>query len=605
MAAKSEQKRTLNYGVIGNCRTAALVSDTGSIDWLCLPNFDSHSIFARILDEKQGGHFGISVDTGYIITQKYIEHTNILCTSFVSDNAAFDIIDFMPRYRIGENDTHYLPSEIYRYIKINKGKPRFRPNFKPAMNYARDTCSYIVGTDFVKVVSQQNANDTFYLYSSFALHDVMEGNEVELIENGFFLISYNQKLINIDLRRVDLEYQRTTVYWFNWNNRTGKYTAYNDMIERSVLILKLMSFQPSGAVLAALTTSLPESIGEIRNWDYRFCWLRDASMSIDTLLNIGHQGAAKRFITFIKNVIRTKSDNFQIMYGIKGESVLTEETLDHLSGYENSRPVRIGNDAYHQRQNDSFGYLMNVIYKYYHFFPGTLDEIEDMFEVVKNIVRTVSSDWQKPDKGIWEIRGEEQHFVFSKVMSWVALDRGIRIARHLYKNDFADEWEHIANKIKQDIFMYGWDDELQSFTQTYANKDMDSSLLLMEEYGFIDAMDERFRKTVDRIYVTLNNNGLMYRYKNEDDFGRPTSAFTICTFWMVRALFVVGRKKEAQETFNTLIGYSNHLGLFSEDLDFESKRQLGNFPQAYSHLALINTAMLFSERIEISRFIKP
>lgn len=601
---KETTQEMFNYGAIGNCRTAALVSDKGSIDWLCLPDFDSGSVFASILDKEKGGHFSIKTD-GYTISQRYIARTNILCTSFVSDEAAFDVIDFMPRYRIGEYDTHYLPAEVYRYIKLRKGRPRFRPAFYPAMNYARNKPSYFINDDYVKIFAEDNLYDTFYLYSSFDLNSILNGDEIELFEDSFFLISYNQKLIKIDINRVDLEYQRTKVYWRNWSNRTAQYSQYNDRVERSVLVLKLMSYQPSGAVLAALTTSLPESIGEVRNWDYRFCWLRDASMSIDTLLAVGHQGAAKRFMGFIKTIIRKKSDNFQIMYGIRGERMLTEEILDHLSGHENSKPVRIGNDAYHQKQNDSFGYLMDVIYQYYRFFPGTLDEIEDMFEVVKNVVRTVSRDWREPDKGIWEIRGAEQHFVFSKVMSWVALDRAVSIAGILQKKDFEQKWRTIADEIREDVMTFGWNDEIQSFTQTYANIEMDSSLLLMEEYGFIEGDNERYMKTVDSVYKSLYNNGLMYRYNSEDDFGRPTSAFTICTFWMVRALHVVGRQAEARIIFEKLLSYSNHLGLFSEDLDFDTKRQLGNFPQAYSHLALINTAMLFANKVELSRFIRP
>ena len=597
--------KSFNYGAIGNCRTAALISDKGSIDWLCLPDFDSFSIFAKILDVEKGGHFGFIVDPEYKISQTYKGNTNILSTTFQSEEGTFEVVDFMPRYRIGEYNTHYLPSEVYRSIRVKSGRPRFKVDFKPAMSYARFTANFIKGDHYVKVVAQENEHDTFYLYSSFDYNDIIDGNEITLEEDGFFLISYNQKMIRINHARVDLEYQRTKLYWLNWANRTKKYLLYNPMIQRSVLVLKLMSYQQSGAVLAALTTSLPESIGEVRNWDYRFCWLRDASMAIDTLLDVGHSGAAKRYISFIKGIIRKKSDSFQIMYGIRGERILTEEILDHLAGHENSIPVRIGNAAYHQRQNDSFGYLMDVIYQYYRYFPGTLDEIEDMFEVVKNIVRTVSRDWLEPDKGIWEIRGAEQHFVFSKVMSWVALDRAVSIAEILFETDIANRWRMIADEIKENVFRNGWNEEISSFTQTYSNKEMDSSLLLMEEYGFIDANDERYRKTVDSVYKALNNNGLMYRYNQEDDFGKPTSAFTICTFWMVRALYVVGRKEEAQMMFDSLIGFSNHLGLFSEDLDFETKRQLGNFPQAYSHLALINTALLFSDREEISRFIRP
>jgi GH15 family glucan-1,4-alpha-glucosidase len=407
------------------------------------------------------------------------------------------------------------------------------------------------------------------------------------------------------MNRVNLEFQRTRLYWMNWTNRSKKYTAFNEQIERSMLVLKLMSYQRSGAVLAALTTSLPESIGEVRNWDYRFCWLRDASMSIETLVKVGHRGAAERFIAFIAGILYSKYDRFQIMYGIRGERVLTEYDLPHLAGYKNSKPVRVGNDAYHQMQNDSFGYLMDVIYQYYLYFPGTLDEIEDMFEVVKNIVRTVMEDWRKPDKGIWEIRGDEKHFVLSKVMCWVALDRAEKIAVMLQKGGYADKWRCEAELIKTDVFMQGWKEEIQSFSQTYCNTELDSSLLLMEVYGFIDATDLRYKQTVDAIYRKLMYKGLMFRYNNVDDFGIPSSAFTICTFWMVRALYVTGRQAEALTLFETLLSYSNHLGLFSEDLDFDTKSQLGNFPQAYSHLALINTAMLFGEEKRLSKFIRP
>ncbi len=597
--------KAFNYAAIGNCRTAALISDKGNIEWLCLPDFDSPSIFARILDDEKGGQFGIEVDEHYSITQKYIPRTNILRTSYTSDEGAFDIIDFMPRYRISDYDAHYLPAELYRLIRYKSGKPRFRVDFSPALNYARSEGEYQYYKDYIKIVSTDNEYDTFYFYSNLGFDNILNHKEITLIDDAFFLITYNQKVIQIDPERVDLEYQRTKLYWRNWSNRTRKYNAYNEMIDRSVLVLKLMSYQPSGAMLAALTTSLPEAIGEVRNWDYRFCWLRDASMSIDTLLDVGHRNAAKRFLNFIKTILKRKSDRFQIMYGIRGERVLTEQILDHLSGHENSKPVRIGNDAWHQKQNDSYGYLMDVIYQYYKYFPGTLDEVEDMYEVVKNMVRTVVHDWQKPDKGIWEIRGEEQHFVFSKVMSWVAMDRAVSIAEILQKGETAEKWRVIADEIKEDVFRNGWNETIGSFTQTYANTDMDSSLLLMEEYGFIEASDERYIKTVDRVYRELNNGGLMYRYINHDDFGLPSSAFTICTFWMVRALFMVNRKEEARKMFDQLISYSNHLGLFSEDLDFVTKRQLGNFPQAYSHLALINTATLFADEIKMSHFIRP
>ena len=360
------------------------------------------------------------------------------------------------------------------------------------------------------------------------------------------MLSYNEKVIPIDIEREKIEYCRTLVYWLNWTDRSKKYTLYNDVIERSLFVLKLMSYH-NGAVLAALTTSLPEAVGEVRNWDYRFCWLRDASMSIETMFQIGHTGAAKRFMKFIQSTFVSKHD-YQIMYGIRGEHQLTEVILDHLSGYKHSKPVRIGNDAYHQKQNDSFGYLMDLIYQYYRLMPGTLDEIED---------------------------------------------------------NYSERWQLEAEKIKKDVMKYGWNKELQSFTQTYDNQAMDSSLLLMEPYGFIEADDIRYHQTVEAVRKALFHKGLMYRYNSKDDFGLPTSAFTICTFWLIRALFVTGHKEEARCLFDEVLKYSNHLGLFSEDIDFETKEQLGNFPQAYSHLALVNTAILFAEEEKRLSFIRP
>lgn len=598
--------KNLDYGVIGNCRTAALVSKEGSIDWLCFPEFDSPSIFGKLLDNKKGGCFSIDTAPHYKKSQKYLSGTNILCTTYESEEGAFEVMDFMPRYKTGDQaNDYYLPAEMYRYIRLLRGKPRMKINYSPALDYARGETRHKIYDRYIRSSSVTEERNSIYLYSSIDYTDILNNSEIIPEGEEFMLVSYNQKLIDINIRRVYLEYSRTKVYWLNWVNRSKMYLQYQQEVERSSLILKLMSYQPTGAVLAAVTTSIPETPGEERNWDYRFCWLRDASMSIETLLRMGHQGAAKRFITFVKSILHSKGDRFQIMYGIRGERKLTEQTLPHLAGFENSRPVRIGNEAYKQRQNDSYGYLMDVIYKYYLYFPGTLDEIEDMWEIVKNIIRTVYDEWHTPDQGIWEIRNSVNHYVFSKVMCWVALDRAVKIAKMLCKDSYAKLWEQEAEKISADIHKNGWKDELNSFSQTYSNKELDSSLLLMEEYGFINAGDPRYKGTVNAIKENLLYKGLMFRYKIEDDFGKPSTAFTICTFWLIRALYVTGRQQEAKEMFDRILKYSNHLGLFSEDLDFETKRQLGNFPQAYSHLALINTVELFSAERARSQFIRP
>jgi GH15 family glucan-1,4-alpha-glucosidase len=594
----------LNYGVIGNGRSAALVSEKGSIDWCCLPDFDSPSIFAKLLDNEKGGSFEFLVDESYHISQKYIYRTNVLCTEFKSEEGTFEVIDFMPRYKTSDQD-YFAPAEIYRYIKYISGKPCFRIKYCPAFNYAREPVASIAEKDYIVTYSVEKPTDCIYLYTSLNFNDVLQSKSIELVQPGFILLSYNQKIINIDIRRVYLEFQRTKVYWLNWTNRSRRFTKYQEEITRSLLVLKIMSFQSTGALLAALTTSIPETIGGSRNWDYRFCWLRDASMSLDTLLNMGHFYSARRFMGYLKSILKTKNDTFQIMYGIRGERELTEQELPDLAGYENSKPVRIGNAAFSQRQNDVFGYLLHVFYQYYKFFPGTLDEVEDIWEIVRLICRTISTHWEKPDKGIWEIRNEEKHFVISKVMSWVAMDRAEKIARLLNKDNYAELWRGIADDIKEDVLKNGWREDFQTFTRSYSDTDMDASLLLMAEYGFIDPSDPRYKKTVIAVKNELFYNGLVYRYVSDDDFGKPNSSFTICTFWLIQALFRIGEKDEAKKIFDELLTFGNHLCLFSEDIDFYTKRLLGNFPQAYSHLALINSAAMFSEEEILPKFIMP
>lgn len=594
----------LDYGVIGNCRTAALVSKTGSIEWFCLPEFDGPAVFSRILDTQKGGQFGFSVPDGSTFAQEYLPETNILRTRVTTADGSFEVLDFMPRHKITPVE-YYTPPEIYRLFRPLSGKPRLSIQYTPVMNYARENVIHKKYKEYICSASEKNDNDTLYLYSKICFDSIIEGCSFVLERDEFILLSYHQKLIPIDFDCAMLELERTKVYWMNWLNRSIRFEKYDDMVARSLLVLKLMVVERTGAILAALTTSIPESIGTERTWDYRYCWLRDASMSITTLLRMGHRNTARRFLRFIKRIVKSKQDSFQIMYGIRGERTLTEETLDHLAGYENSRPVRIGNAAYNQKQNDSLGYLLDVIYTYYRVFPGTLDDIEEMWELVRKVVSTVITEWELPDQSIWEFRNKKEHFVFSKVMCWVALDRAARIAALL---GFKEIEKHIhlqAETIREDVFTKGWNDEIQSFSQSYGSAEVDASLLLMEQYGFIAVDDERYVKTVNRVKEELFHNGLMYRYRQSDDFGQPESAFTICSFWLVRALHVTGRQKEAVALFEEITGYSNHVGLFSEDLDFATKRQLGNFPQAYSHLALIDVVALITQKTPGSEFIRP
>lgn len=590
----------LDYGIIGNCSSAALISKSGAMEWLCLPVFDSASVFAKLLDSKEGGSFEILTDNEYTVSQKYLPKTNILSTRFSNERDAFEVIDFMPRYYFHNGrQLIYSPPDIIRYIKYKSGKPRFRVLYNPKLEYAEVKTVTEERKDFIKSFTTTGSYDSLYLYTSLDKKKVINGEEIELDDNEFFLISYNQKLMKQNVERAYLKLQRTKVYWLNWTEETHRFSSYNKEIVRSALVLKLLMYEKTGAVLAAATTSLPETLGEIRNWDYRFCWLRDASMVIKIMTKIGHWKSAEHFLSFIIDVVSDKDEKIQIMYGINKEKNLKEHILTHLSGYENSAPVRIGNAAYKQKQHDIYGILMDVIYQQFKLFEVSLQNSEELWTITRSIVRTVRKNWKKPDRGIWEIRTEQRHFVFSKLLCWVAIDRAIKVAELTKRDDYAHKWEHLRDDIKENILDKGWNEAAQSFTQAYGSDDLDASTLLMEAYGLIDAKDPKFISTVMATQRDLSRNGLMYRYRNRDDFGLPTSSFTICTFWLIQALDRIGEHDQAKELFDQILSYSNHLGLFSEDIDFESKRLLGNFPQAYSHLALIETAMLFSKDIEL------
>ena len=423
----------LNYGIIGNCRSAALISEKGSLDWCCLPEFDSSSVFAKILDEKIGGSFEIQVSEEYKITQRYKKHTAVLITRFSDGTNKFELHDFMPRY-YKEDGSYNAPPEIIRYIKHIDGKPVFKVHYNPKLEYALGKTETFVKKNFVVSLTHTEKYDTIFLYTSFNKNAVVEGREIELTKDGYFLLGYNEKIFLPSTRKMYLELERTKVYWLNWSDDTPNYKKYNAQISRSAITLKLLSYDKTGAVLAAATTSLPETIGEVRNWDYRFCWIRDASMVIKVMSELGHKNVARRYLQFIIDLIPDKDEKLQIMYGINKEKKLTEETLDHLNGYKGSKPVRIGNAAYKQRQNDIYGILMDVIYEQLAKFSTDIENGEELWGITKGIVWIVTNHWQEPDKGIWEFRAEDRHFTFSKVLCWVAIDRAIKIARILRKS---------------------------------------------------------------------------------------------------------------------------------------------------------------------------
>lgn len=585
--------KTYPFGVIGNCTSAALISSDCSIEWLCLPFFDSPSLFAQILDQNKGGYFKITAQDIVTVKQNYILHTAILKTTFETKNGIFEVSDYMPRFHIGHEET-YCPSEIHRDIHVISGKPLIIIQLNPRPNYAASQAKFDLLEDYIKISSQEGEYNSFYLYTNLDHKKVISGDPIELSESSFFLLSYHEKLEKINLHKIYVEYEKTKSYWLDWTYRTKLPSKYREMAIRSTITLKLLMYQRTGAVIAAPTTSLPEIIGGERNWDYRYCWMRDASMMIDLFVRLGHTGFADRYIKFVIDQMLLKHENVAVVYGINGERELPEIILDHLDGYEGSQPVRIGNDAYRQKQNDLYGELIETIYTYLVLSSKvTFSYInEEIWTVVRSLVNHVRSTWKESDSGIWERRGEPQHYVHSKMMSWVAMDRAGRIAQHLGKIEYAEACFKTASEIKDDILKKGWNDHLHAFVMHYGSNEMDAAVLLMLHYGFLPPADERMISTIKEMYQTLVRNHFMMRYVAEDDFGTPRNAFIVCTFWMINALYLIGEEAKAKKMFTQVVQWKNPHGLFSEGIETDTGRLVGNFPQGYSHLALIQTVLL-------------
>ena len=580
------------YGMIGNCVSSALVSKDASVDWMCMPYFDSPSLFAKILDPKKGGSFKIEGINTLQITQEYVRFTPILRTRVETEEGIFDIYDYMPRF-IMNSDNYYCPAEIHRSLRVISGRPRIRVHIDVRPNYGSSGCRLEDHGEYLKFLTNQGEYHSYYFYTNHAFDDIVQGREFVLDRAAYFVLSYHQKVKPFNADRLYKEFELTKSYWLAWVHRTQLPDRYNEMIIRSLITLKLLMYQRTGAVIAAPTTSLPEIVGKDRNWDYRYCWIRDASMITELYSRLGHTHSASRYMHFVLDRMLLKNDGISVMYGIHGEKVLTERVLSHLEGYEGSSPVRVGNDAYLQTQNDLYGELADAIYSYFRSYSGSGFHFDqELWTAVRSLVNCAKSVWQTPDNGIWEYRGGKQHHVFSKLMNWVAMDRAGRIAEDIGKHEYAKDCFEVAEKIRKDILERGWNEKVQAFTMYYGSDHADASVLLMLHYGFLPKDDPRMIKTVDFCHQELVRDGFVMRYTAEDDFGRPENAFLICTFWMVNALYLVGRLEESRAMFELAVASANHLGLMSEGLEPSTGRQTGNFPQGYSHMAFIQSALL-------------
>mgnify|MGYP006283403621 CR=1 FL=1 len=575
----------LDYGLVGNCITAALVSKEGNVEWMCYPYLDSPSVFAKILD-KEGGEFKVAPQCKHKITQKYMGDTNILETRFTSRSSSFRILDFFPRYKRGRKIIKH--NCLIRIIEPLKGTPEIKIKFDPRMNYAKDDTKIKDMGDHFEVSCKDKRMSLKTNVSLF------NDDPFVLKHRVFFLFGDHEDLENIDVKEVLRLFRSTKTYWEKWSGSLVTPKRYRGLIIRSALVLKLMTYSDTGAIIAAPTTSIPEELGSTRCFDYRLCWVRDGAYTVDALNKIGREHEAKRFIDFIMDKMY-RDDHIQILYGIHGETDLKERTLPHLEGFMGSKPVRIGNAAYNQRQNDVYGEMLDIMYLYLVYYEIEKKITYKQWRFIRWLVNQIKFKWSRKDAGIWEFRGGDQHFVYSKLMCYIGVDRAVKIALNHNKDKYADEWASLREDIKNDLIKNGYDDELKSFVMHYGSKELDASILHMAYHEFLGPNDPLIINSVRAIHKNLRKGELVQRYKIEDDFGVSRSSFTLCSFWMIDALVYIGEVEKAQEMFQKLISHSNHLGLFSEDIDIKSKKLIGNFPQAYAHVAIINTSILLSE----------
>jgi GH15 family glucan-1,4-alpha-glucosidase len=594
-----------NYGLIGNLHTAALVGMDGSIDWMCIPNFDSPSVFGAILDDKKGGRFRIAA-TGDNITRKqhYWPNTNILITRFLNADGIGEIVDYMPVGGVGGTRKDLL----VRRVRVVHGRLPFRLECRPAFDYARARHDTSITNNSVRF---DGPGLSFGLAASVPLQREGDGVIANFVlgegENATFILRQLDPGNDVgrctSTEEAEERFRETVTYWQRWLSHCTYHGRWREVVHRSALALKLLTFEPTGALVAAPTTSLPEGIGGVRNWDYRYTWLRDASFTLYALMRIGFTEEAARFMDWLSarwHEDKSASDGpLQLMYGIDGRSDLAEEELSHLEGYRGSRPVRIGNAAHGQLQLDIYGELMDSAYLFNkHGSPLGYEAWRDL----RRLVDWVCDNWTREDEGIWEVRGGRRNFVFSRLMCWVALDRGLRLAD---KRSFpADRvrWLSVRDEIYEEVMRMGWNAEQRAFVQAYGSAALDASNLLMPLVFFTAPNDPRMLSTIDAIRRPLSRGGLaagglVYRYdprQAPDGLPGTEGTFNMCSFWLVEALTRAGRTDrrrldQARLLFEEMLGYANHLGLYAEQTG-PSGEALGNFPQAFTHLGLISAA---------------
>ena len=585
--------------MLSDMHSCALVSKTGSIDWCCFPRFDSPAVFSRILDWTQGGYFHLAPRGVKSVKRQYVPGTKVLETEFTTDTGVARLTDFMPLHNHVRPDAPLEEAphqQVARILECLSGSVHFVMECYPRFDYGTVIPSATILNENYGFA--YGGGGALSVYCSAPLGVADSGFEANgLLRSGETLsaaATYQSQYVHAasppDEADMAQRLEATKSFWREWSAQCTYDGVYRDHVLRSALTLKALTYAPSGAILAAPTTSLPESIGGARNWDYRYTWIRDASFALYSLFLLGYTAEARAFKDWLEWSTAGRAADLQIMYGLGGERRLTEVELPELEGYRLSRPVRVGNAAYNQFQLDIYGEVLDSAHLYRKF----VKEMDPQYwEYLKHVVDFVIDFWREPDDGIWEARSGRRHFVFSKVWCWVALDRAIKAARDLDLPGDVQKWRKVRAEIKQDVLTRGYDPARQAFVQSYGSKNLDASSLMLPLVGFIRAGDPRMRSTIEAVQRELTSpQGFVYRYRGFDDgLAGGEGTFNMCTLWLADNLIILGQLDQARALFEKLLSYSNDVGLFSEEIDGVTGEMLGNFPQSFTHMAIINTAV--------------
>jgi len=579
--------RIEDYALIGDCETAALVGIDGSIDWLCWPRFDSSACFSALLGTPEHGRWKLApANRGAGATRQYRKGTLILETEFQTEEGAVTIIDFMP--------LRERQSDLLRLVRGRRGRVRMQMELFLRFDYGQavpwvtrmddGSLRAIAGPNMVILrTSAPLRGENLKTVSEFT---VDEGETVP------FVLTYSASHLELpEPINPETALEKTEAFWREWTGRCTYRGPWAEAVQRSLITLKALTYWPTGGILAAPTTSLPEWLGGRRNWDYRFCWLRDASFTLWALMTSGYFDEASDWQDWLLRAVAGSPEQVQVIYGLAGERRCSEQELDWLPGYEGSRPVRIGNAASEQLQLDLYGEIASVLH---HARKGRLPKNEPGMQLERELLEYLERIWREPDEGIWEVRGPRRQFTHSKVMAWVAFDRAIKSCDQFGLKGPVERWRAVRQEIHDDVCQSGFNTDLGSFVRSYGSKDLDASLLMIAKTGFLSASDSRVAGTVRAIESNLMRNGLVLRYNtHEVDDGLPAGegAFLACAFWLADNYLLLGRTDDARELFEKLMKLRNDVGLLSEEYDFNAKRLVGNFPQAFSHVALVNTAL--------------